>query len=440
MKRFLHIVLCLCLISALNSCTFNFNINLGDSKTEAAEETTYSDPTATQEQASTKEPSATEDTTTKETEPTTDSKTEETKPATDSKTEETEPATDSRTEETEPVTESEPELVIPDSLTHVNNGVLRDASPEAMRLPYNMELLGSDDVEEENNAAMMQAAVVLYSLDGVIVNWATENDLIYVITEGNNRLVVIDAQSMTPISNTPLPGVPAEMNIIGDEIYISLPALCRIDVFSKYTSEKLTSLYFDHEVSSFCLDGSIVYYTEHDQWCRVFKKDLETGAEIQINDGSLYYFPKIYLNAEDRILYIGESNSTGSAIFCYDADTLQLLSFFRKNDYGIMNYTREIFHVGDEIFWGNFRLSDTNAKELVGRYGVFDDGSVVFASEEMVSTYEGLFLTDTYECVINYAESGFNFEYVLVSESYHVFFRQRFSDQNVIIGVNFHLQ
>jgi hypothetical protein len=202
----------------------------------------------------------------------------------------------------------------------------------------------------------------------------------------------------------------------------------------------LNSLYFDHEVSSFCLDGNTIYYTEHDQWCSVFKKDLSTGTETPINDGSLYYFPKIYLNTEDRILYIGESHSSGSAIFYYDADTLQLLSFFRKNGYGIMNYTREIFHVGDEIFWGNYRLSDTNAAVQVGRYGVFDDGSVVFASEEMVSTYEGLFLTDTYECVINYAESGFNYEYVLVSESYHVFFRQRFSDQNVIIGVNFHLQ
>ena len=427
MKRLLRIALCLCLIMALTSCSISLNI--GTSKTESAKETTHTDPTETKEQVSTKDPSSTEDATVEETEPATDSETERVT------VEETEPATDSETERV-----TEPELVIPDSLTHVNNGVLRDATPEAMHLPSNMGLLGSDDVEEENNTATMQAAVVLYSLDGVIVNWATENDLIYVITEGNNRLVVIDAQSMTPISNTPLPGVPAEMNIIGDEIYISLPDLCRIDVFSKETSEKLTSLYFDHEVSSFCLDGNTIYYTEHDQWCHVFKKNLTTGVETQIFDGSFYYFPKIYLNAEDRILYIGESNSTGSAIFYYDADTLQPLSFFRKNDYGIMNYTREIFHVGDEIFWGNYRLSDTNAREQIGRYGVFNDGSVVFASEEIVSTYEGLFLTDTYECVINYAESGFNYEYVLVSESYHVFFRQRFSDQNVIIGVNFHLQ
>jgi hypothetical protein len=337
--------------------------------------------------------------------------------------------------DTEPETEAES-----DAFDHVNNGVLKESFSDTMKLPENMKSLQSGEADEANKSKKVTATVVMYRLDGDVVNWTTENDLIYVITAGNNRLVMIDSKDMSPVYNTPLSGMPAEMNIIGDEIYISLPDLCRIDVFSKETHELLNSLYFDHEVSSFCLDGNTIYYTEHDQWCSVFKKDLSTGTETPINDGSLYYFPKIYLNTEDRILYIGESHSSGSAIFYYDADTLQLLSFFRKNGYGIMNYTREIFHVGDEIFWGNYRLSDTNAAVQVGRYGVFDDGSVVFASEEMVSTYEGLFLTDTYECVINYAESGFNYEYVLVSESYHVFFRQRFSDQNVIIGVNFHLQ
>ena len=105
-----------------------------------------------------------------------------------------------------------------------------------------------------------------------------------------------------------------------------------------------------------------------------------------------------------------------------------------------MNHTREIFHVGNQIFWGNYCLSDTNAKELIGRYGTADYGSVVYASEELVSTYEGLFMADTYECVIDYYDADFDFEYMLISESYNVFFRQRYFDKNIIVGVNFELQ
>ncbi len=326
------------------------------------------------------------------------------------------------------------------ALGQINNGILKDASTETMSVPVNMKFLGTEDATEENNSKKIKATVVMYSLDGDVVNWSTENDLIYVITSGNNRLVVIDSKSMAPVYNVPLAGEPAEMNIVGDKIYISLPDLCRIDIFSKSDCAKEASLYFDHEVSSFCFDGDYIYYSEHDQFCNVFKKNLSTNELIQVGGYESFYFPKLYLNEKDRILYIGESGCTGSAIYYYDADTLVLKSVFEKNDYGIMNHTREIFHIGNEIFWGNYRLSDTNANELIGRYGTADYGSVVFASEELVSTYEGLFLTDTYECIINYYDANFRFEHILVSESSNIFFRQRSTDKNIIVGVNFELQ
>lgn len=325
-----------------------------------------------------------------------------------------------------------------------NNGkVLKETSSESMLLPVNVRQLGTTNVSEENNAETVTATVVQYILDGNVVNWTTENDIIYVITEGNNRLVVIDSKNMNALYNTPLTGVPAEMNIVDDKIYISLPDLCRIDVFSKSNCKKETALYFDTAVSSFCLDGDYIYYSEHDQHCKVYKKNLVTNEKTEIRTSNIYSFyePKVYLNKEDRILYIGERGTTGSSIYYFDSDTLELKSVFEKDDYGIFNHTREIFHIGDMIFWGNYCLSDTNAKQLIARYGTADYGSVVFASEELVATYEGIFLTDTCECIVNYDDANFKFEYVLVSNSYHVFFRMRsYSDGNFMIGVNFNLQ
>ena len=105
-----------------------------------------------------------------------------------------------------------------------------------------------------------------------------------------------------------------------------------------------------------------------------------------------------------------------------------------------MNHTRDIFHIGDEIYWGNFRLSDTNAKQIEGRYGVVDYGSINFASKELVSTFEGIFLADTYECIVDYFKSGFKYDYLLVSESNNVFFRERGTYGNIIVGVNYSMQ
>ena len=329
----------------------------------------------------------------------------------------------------------------PVSMEGINNGVLENAALSAMDVPENMKLIGTNEATEENNGAQIEATAVLYVLDGDVVSWKTENDLIFVITKNNNRLVVIDTRSMSPVCNTPLSGVPAEMNFVGDMVAVSFPDLCRVDFYNKNTCEKEGTLFFEHEISSFCFDGDHIYYSEHDQHCRVFRKNLVTGELLPITTENSYTFyePKLLFNGEDGILYIGETESTGSTLYYFDAETLTVASAFRKNDYGILNHTREIIHVGDEIFWGSFRLSDTNAKELHGRYGGANSwGSVTFASETLVSTYEGLFLTETYECVIDYARDGF--EYLLVTDSNHVFFRQRSGDKNVILGLNFALQ
>ena len=334
--------------------------------------------------------------------------------------------------------EPKPEGDYSEILESVNNGVLKDSVCDSMKLPENMQLLQSDEATDDNKSVEIWATAVLYHLDGDVVNWVSEGDLLYVITSGNNQLVMIDTATMVPVYNTSLAAVPAELNIIGDEVYISLPDLCKIDIFSKADGTKKSSLSFEHEVSSFCLDGDTIYYTEHDQHCEVFKKDLVTGDTKRI--GGSFYFPKILLNKEDNILHIGESRSTGSTIYYYDATTLECLSMFRKDNYGLTNHTREIFHVGDMIFWGNYCLSDTNAAELLARYGTATYGSVNFASEEIVSTYEGLFLTDTYECIVDYDDVQTEFQYVLVTESENIFFRTRSFDKNIIVGVNFSIQ
>ena len=325
---------------------------------------------------------------------------------------------------------------------NIDNGVLENATTQKMDVPENMKLLGTNNTKEENNSKNIKATAVLYELDGDVVNWLTEDDLIYVITSSNNRLVVINSKNMTPVSNVPLAGKPAEINLIGDKIYISLPDLCRIDIFSKSDFTKKSSLHFEHEVSSFCVDGNYIYYSEHDQHCAVYKKNMTTNELTKIlpDRGYTFYQPKLYLNKQDNILYIGDTGSSGSTIFYYNATTLELKSMFRKNDYGLFNHTRDIFHVGNDIFWGDYRLSDTNAKEIVGRYGEGNYGSVNFASEELVSTFDGLFLTDTYECIVNYFDAGFRFEYILVTDSYNFFFRSRGIDRNVILGVNFSMQ
>ena len=458
MKKVLTVFLSLLLIFALTACGVNIKIsdsNISDSLQDASTKGTFaeeSSPDNADENPSfvSTQPNDTNDDVADQptesneaTEPNKNDvdKTTQTKPAESDKdradqTTQTKP-TESNKDESSNVAITE-NTTLPD----LDNGVLENVTSKKMRVPENMELLGTDSVEKMHNAVNINATVALYQLDGDVVNWTTEQDLLYVITESNSRLVVIDTQTMLPLSNIPLAGKPGEINLIGDEIYISLPDLCRIDIFSKTDYSKKSSLIFEEEVSSFCLDGDTIYYSTHSQHCDVFKKDLTTNESTKIcpTGGWSFYYPKLYLNKEDNLLYIGETKCSGCSLYYYDATTLEQKSVFQKNDYGMWNLTREIFHIGDKIFWGNYCFSDLDAGQIISRYGDFNQGSVNYASEEVVSTFEGLFLTDTCECIINYSDADFKFEYVIVSESEQFFFRSESKDKNIIIGVNFDLQ
>ena len=349
------------------------------------------------------------------------------------------PAADGGADKTEPDNGGTPS---DDAYGDVDNGILQSVTFQKMNVPENMELSGKNGAAEDNNSKNKKVTVVMYQLDGEVAGWVVENNLLYVITAGNNRLVVIDEKTMKPLANVPLSGKPAEIDIADDGIYVSLPELCRIDVFSKSELSKISSLTFEHQISSFCVDGNTVYYSEHDQHCKVYRKNMTTGelADITAGKVTMFYMPKLYLNKQDNILYIGESGSSGSALYYFDATTLELKSVFEKDNYGITNHTRDIFHVGDNIFWGNYRLSDTDANNVIGKYGEASYGSVNFASKDLVATFEGIFLTDSYECIVNFLKAQFKYEYVLASDSYNYFFRSRYTDKNIILGVNFSMQ
>lgn len=327
-------------------------------------------------------------------------------------------------------------------LSYLNNGVFSSVSAKSQSVPKNLQLLKTSAADPKYTAHKVTSSVISYTLDGTIVQWITENDLLYVITVARNTLAVIDTHTMLPLYNITLPSAPAEINIFGEYIYISFPDLYRIDILSKTDCSTVGSWSFECEVSSFYISGNYIYYSEHDQWCQVFRKNLITNEVTMILGGTnnSFYYPKIYLNEKDNILYIGESKSTGCSLYYYNATTLELKNEFTKNGYGISNNTRELFHVNDAVFWSYYKISDTNSSQLISTYGQTVASSVTFATTDYVSTHEGVFLADTGELIVSCKDTNFYYDYLLITKSNNVFFRSEYTNENVIYGINYTVQ
>lgn len=237
-----------------------------------------------------------------------------------------------------------------------------------------------------------------YLYEGTFVSLVNDNNTVYSIFKLPNIIVAYDTEKLELVYSMPLPGRAAEIQVEGNNLLISYPELKCIKVYNKKTLTQIKSISLPNVVSSFCIDGNVIYYSEDDQHCKVFRTDLSTNETKTIvrsdNVPVLFYFPKLLLNKEKGLLYIGDSGTTGSTLYYYNTDDLSLHSIFRKNNYGLTNQKRTMFFVNDNIFWGGFRFGADSAENIIGEYG---GSSTHHADENFVITAKGIYETDTYQ-------------------------------------------
>lgn len=299
-----------------------------------------------------------------------------------------------------------------------------DSKSVQMSVPKNLLHFGKTDLKLSDNKGIEEATVLQYVLCGNIVNWRLDNGYLYVITKASNSLVVLRSATMELVGYAPLNGSPAEMNFVGDCVYISLPELHRIDIFRKVDCAPGPSIRLEEEVSSFQIAGNYLFYSEHDQHCRIFRLNMRTGEKKQYLknyiDNRLYY-PKIILNKTDFTLLAGETNSSRSSIYYLDAKSMDMISSHSLNGY---NLRREMFLFEDKVYWSNLCLGGTANGSVQGKYTGQPGGSngIGYVSENWVITGSGLFRVDTYELIADFVGASLFPEHMLISEADDVIF------------------
>lgn len=268
----------------------------------------------------------------------------------------------------------------------------------------------------------------MHIIAGTVVNWVCENDTVYSITKSPNRFYIFNALNMQTILDVQLPAIPAEINLVNDQILISFPLLKSIKYYSKSSKQFLKEMILPNIVSSFCIDNDFVYYSEDDQHCKVYRTQISTGNTVVINklnqSFSMFYFPKLLLNKADRILYIADSNTTGGKIYYFDMDTLIEKSCYQGNGlYGYSNITRFIAFDEDYVYFGKFKLDKLDATKIIGEYTPVDyelgdvDGywtGITFVNDNFVITTTGIYDKDSFEPILPFPQ---RFSYSLITSS-----------------------
>lgn len=318
----------------------------------------------------------------------------------------------SKTEEKPSSTESTGNSSPAESQTPSVSEDIDDSTEEKIEEQLPGGIIGDDTIEGSDLVLGEDYGAFAYT--GNFLTYTLDSNVMYTIFKNPNSITAYDAKNLDIVYSSPLPGRPAEVQVDGENLLISFPDLRCIKVYNKRDFSQIKSITLPNVVSSFCIDGDVVYYAEDDQHCKVFCTNLQTNeTKAILTDGKFprtFSEPKLLLNKKLGLLYIGESGSTGSALYYYNTSDLSMHSVYKKDNYGLSNWYRTMYFVNDNVFWGGFRFGADSAENLIGEYSGY---SFYHADENFVVTPKGVFDTNTYMLLSDLE----NMSYVFVTKN-----------------------
>ena len=174
---------------------------------------------------------------------------------------------------------------------------------------------------------------------------------------------------MQKMGDIPLPGTPAEIQSDSGQLLISFPILKCIKYYNAASLALEKTLDLPEAVSSFVFWNGFLFYTEDDQFCRIFRLQLSTGETAYVGgkDGRTFHCPKILVNEKAHLLYVMESSLTSGSVVYYDLSSLVI----KSESSGCANSTRIAYFDDNRLYVYNHSIDPLNAEKI---YDVFDYG------------------------------------------------------------------
>lgn len=252
-----------------------------------------------------------------------------------------------------------------------------------------------------------------YAINGIITDWIAENDLVYTVFRNVNRYVIFDTNTGEIVLDKPLSGRPGKIRKYGNDMWISFPDLRCIKVYDARSFSLKNTIQVKKSVHAFDVYQDYLFFAEDDQHVQVFRYNLKNSDIINIGPTTwaTFYEADIFINGEHGLVYIGESGSTGSVLYCYDMETLELKSKYKKDNYGYTNWRRRMYLLDNSIYWGEFQLNALDVSQVEAQYTGSNSAGIIYVDDYFVVTTGGIYLRETCEHLL---EENFNSIYTAI--------------------------
>ncbi len=243
-----------------------------------------------------------------------------------------------------------------------------------------------------------------------LTKWVYDDNsgMLYAISKQDKAVFFIDKKTFGIKKTIILKSQPTDIISEGNSLFIAMDDANQIIEISMSSGEILNKYYTKSDPNQIVKEGNYLYYAERDQWCDVYRYDINTHAEKKVNT-YLVYYPSLAINPDEHILYIGESGSTGCSLYYYDtANETMIGNTTDRQNY----YNKTTLYDGTYVYYnGGVYDPDTpemvqslgNSDIILAKYGLIFTNTEVYSEEdltmisELPDYYDLLELSDRYD-------------------------------------------
>lgn len=239
--------------------------------------------------------------------------------------------------------------------------------------------------------------VTRLDLNSTLYNFIVDTDKsnIYAIANYNRGLFFINENTLNIKKSINLPSNPTDIIQDGDKIYVALSYINQIQEYDLYTFEKTATFYTQSHPQTIVKSGNRIFFTSSYKHSYIYEYDIEKNTESQLNIDSVYS-PSLAMNKDKTILYIGESESSGSNLYYYSLLENKIISKSNYDKgYGFPFPGKKIVTDNDSVYYAGRRFNSLDATRILGEYD--GNSTIIGVGNDYVYTSQKIYNKETYD-------------------------------------------
>ena len=290
----------------------------------------------------------------------------------------------------------------------------------------------SDPIPNTRQSEQINAGISTLTMKSKLIQWGLNepSNTLYGISKDDKSLFFINAQTLNLEKSITFTCSPTDIIEDGGLLYIALDDANQIVIVDMVKREITGRLYTSSDPYRIVKDGDKIYYTERDQWCKIYEYNLITNTEQRILLDT-FFEPDLAINTKDHILYIGESVSSGSDMTYYStSDNKNIGTTYYDDGYGFPAPGRYTIFDGEKVYYAGFDFDKQNPGQILGSYSKDD---IIFVKYGCVYTKTSIYNNKDYSLIGN---TNNNFDLIEMSNQLSMFYYSETNNSIVRIDLS----